>query len=226
MQPQTLSAEKYEKKYREGYGVVYPESHVIRVHRQILEWELGITSGNFLDFGCGSGAHLKYFADHGFVPYGCDTSETAVGQSRRLLPEYAGHFHTTPVLPDLCQLFPGLTLSVFFSNQVLYYLDDAGIHNIVQQAHSMLQPDGVFVASMMSYSCWYARDILGESGNFKRLHIASPRQTETMLINLKHREEIEPLFQPFTKLHLGLYGWHIREDEGPHDHWLYVGVKK
>lgn len=222
---QTFSAEEYEKKYQQGYGVVYPESHVIRAHRQVLEWELGVTSGNLFDFGCGSGAHVKYFADHGFVPYGCDTSQTAVDQCKRLLPRYADHFQVTPVRPDLAALFKSVPVRVFLTNQVLYYLNDADIRDIVAQAHRMVESRGVFVASMMSYDCWYARGITGQEGDFKKIELSSPRQTESMLVNLKHRDEIEPLFAPFRKLHLGSYGWHIREEEGPHDHWLYVGLK-
>ena len=225
METGTFSAREYEKKYRKGFGLVYPESHIIRVHRQILEWELGIVSGNLLDFGCGSGAHVKYFADHGFVPYGCDTSGTAIEQVSRLLPTYASHFRVSTVIPDLAALFGGVTFQVFLSNQVLYYLDDDGIRRIVRDANALLQPGGVFIASMMAYTCWYARSIVGSSGDFKQIQLASPRQSEVMFLNLKHREEIEPLFQPFKKLHLGSYGWHIREEEGPHDHWLYVGVK-
>ena len=225
MTNQTFSATEYEKKYREGYGVVYPESHIIRVHRQILEWELGIKGGNLLDFGCGNGSHLKYFSDNGFETYGCDTSATAVEQCRRLLPQHPERFQVSEVVPNLERMFPGLSLTVFLSNQVLYYLDDAAIRGIVAQAHKMVRPGGVFVASMMSYGCWYARDVLGSEGDFKKLQITSPRQTETMLVNLKQREEIEPLFLPFRRLHLGSYTWHIREEEGGHDHWLYVGVR-
>lgn len=222
---QTFSAKEYEKKYQQGYGVAYPESHVIRAYKQIVDWELGIRSGSMFDFGCGSGSHVKYFADQGFTPYGCDTSDTAVQQTRRLLPEFADHFKTSPVMPDLGEMFGPLAVKVFLTNQVLYYLSDADIRRVVEQAHAMVEPGGVFIASMMSYGCWYARDVIGEEGDFKKLQITSPRQTESMLVNLKKREEMAPLFSPFRKLHLGSYGWHIREEEGPHDHWLYVGVR-
>src|SRR2546423_12915125 len=103
-QPQTFSAEEYERKYQRGYGVVYPESHVIRVHRQVLEWELGITSGNMLDFGCGSGSHVKYFAGHGFVPYGGGKSETAGQQTRPVVAGFAAPFQTSPLVPGLCAM--------------------------------------------------------------------------------------------------------------------------
>jgi 2-polyprenyl-3-methyl-5-hydroxy-6-metoxy-1,4-benzoquinol methylase len=226
MDKQVFSAKQYETKYKQGYGLVYPESHIIRVHRHILEWELGMRDGTIFDFGCGSGAHLKYFADHGFVPYGCDVSKTAIEQCAKMMPEHVANFFVTPaVKPDLAALVGPTRFNVFLSNQVLYYLDDEGIRDIVRQAHAMLQTRGVFVVSMMAYSCWYARFITGTVGDLKKVDMKTPRQTETMFINFKNREEIEALFKPFRKLHLGSYGNHIRDEEGSTDHWLYVGVR-
>lgn len=226
MKEENYTAKSYEEKYRQGYGLSYPESHIIRVHRHILEWELKMESGKIFDFGCGSGAHLKYFSDHGFVPYGCDVSATAITTCRDLMPEYGTNFFITATDVDLTKLTQERDFSIFLSNQVLYYLDNDGIRKIVEQAHDLVQSGGVFVVSMMAYSCWYARYITGQSGDFKIVDLKSPRQTEKTFINFKHREDLEELFQPFKKLHLGSYGSHIREEEGSTDHWLYVGIRE
>lgn len=226
MNEQCFSAQQYEQKYQQGYGLVYPESHIIRVHRHILEWELKLTSGQIFDFGCGSGAHLKYFADHGFIPYGCDVSETAITHCQKLMPSFTSNFFVTPVNPDLTGVVPAGQFDIFLSNQVLYYLDNQGIRDIVQQVYTLVRPGGVFVVSMMAYSCWYARYITGEAGDFKKIEMDTPRQKETMFINFKDREDLSDLFQPFKKLHLGSYGNHIREEEGSTDHWLFVGIRE
>lgn len=225
MNEQSLSAEQYEKKYQQGYGVVYPESHIIRIHKQILEWELGIKSGKILDFGCGNGTHLRYFADHSFIPYGCDTSATAIERCRKLMPEYAENFFVTPPEPNLLDFFGSNRFDIFLSNQVLYYLEDKGIQNIVSQAHSLVKPGGIFIATMMAYSCWYARHITGEIGDFKKVELNTPRQKEMTFLNFKDWSSLENLFQPFKKLHIGSYGSHIREEEGPTDHWIFVGIR-
>ncbi|EOG9634088.1 hypothetical protein ACLMND_001537 [Campylobacter lari] len=47
----------------EGYGLQYPDGHVIRFYERILKYKLNKTSGNLLDFGCGNGVHSKYFQD-------------------------------------------------------------------------------------------------------------------------------------------------------------------
>jgi SAM-dependent methyltransferase len=221
----THNATQYEEKYQQGYGLVYPESHIIRVHRQILEWQLKMKGGRLFDFGCGSGSHLKYFADHGYVPYGCDTSRTAVDACKALMPKYADHFFTSEVMPDLPAKYAGQPFDVFLSNQVLYYLDDDGIRNIANQAYAILKPGGVFVVSMMPRSCWYASHVVGNKNGFDTVSLKSPRQTETMHINFKESSEWSTLFPKFKKLHLGSYGWHVREEEGEHVHWLFVGER-
>nr|WP_251823225.1 hypothetical protein [Campylobacter jejuni] len=56
----SLSA--YTQKYdKEGYGLQYPDGHVIRFYERILKYKLSKTSGKLLDFGCGNGVHSKYF---------------------------------------------------------------------------------------------------------------------------------------------------------------------
>lgn len=225
MDERAFSAEQYEKKYQCGYGLVYPESHIIRVHKHILEWELGIDSGRIFDFGCGSGAHMKYFSDHGFIPYGCDSSSIAVEQCKKLMAEYTDNFFVTPpVMPSLLSLVEAGQFTIFLSNQVLYYMEDEGIRDIANQAYSLLSMGGVFITTMMAYSCWYARYITSEVGDFKKVELTTPRQKETTFINFKEKEELADLFQPFKKLHIGLYGSHIREEEGSTDHWLFIGI--
>ena len=56
------SLEAYTQKYdKEGYGLQYPDGHVIRFYERIPKFQLHKTSGNLLDFGCGNGIHSKYF---------------------------------------------------------------------------------------------------------------------------------------------------------------------
>lgn len=221
-----FNAQDYEQRYQAGYGHAYPESHIIRVDKHVLEWELGLRSGAVFDFGCGAGANLKYFSDKGYIPYGCDTSASAIDRCRQLLPAQAGNFHVSSVNPDLRTMRGPASVDVFLSNQVLYFLDDGGIRDVVKQAFEMVRPGGVFIASMMSYSCWYARYIVGVSGDFKKVELRTPREHGDALINFKQRSELQALFDPFAPLHIGSYGSHIRTEEGSTDHWLYVGIKR
>lgn len=228
MNQQQLNAQEYGSRYRtHQYAPSYPDTQVIRVHRYVLEWELEIRSGKVFDFGCGRGNNPRYFADQGYTVGGCDTSEAAVDNCKALLPEHAERFFVVPAeQPNLlAREAPGAT-DIFLSNQVLYYLDDASIKALVREAYEMVRPGGAFVASMMAYSCWYTQHITEERGDFKKVELSCPRYDMTTYINFKHREELAGLFQPFRKLHIGTYNLgHFREEEGPTDHWMFVGVR-
>ena len=225
MNNDNFNALDYERRYQEGYGVVYPESHIIRIHRHILDWELNVESGRIFDFGCGLGAHLKYFATHSFIPYGCDTSHTAINYCKSLMPDFESHFFVTPTVPDLLELLGTQKFDIFLSNQVFYFLNDCDIRNIVEQAYSFVRSNGVFIATMMSYSCWYSRYIVGTVGDLKQVEFSTPRCNDSNLINFKYKDELVDLFSPFRKIHLGSYGSHIREEEGSTDHWIFVGLR-
>jgi len=150
----------------------------------------------------------------------------AIERCRSLLPNYANNFHISDVNPKLLEKLPTGTFEVFMSNQVLYFLDNVGISDLVRQAFSLVKKDGVFIASMMAPSCWYAKFIVGCQGDFKIVQLDTPRQKGELLINFKERDELNELFRPFKKLHLGSYGSSIRSEEGSTDHWLFVGIKR
>lgn len=219
------NTQTYETKYRSGYGLTYPDGHVIRFHRHILEYEVGLRSGNMLDYGCGSGSHLQYFMEQGFTPYGCDVSETAIERCKALMPAFAEHFHAIPSLPRLRDYFP-VTFDLVFSNQVLYFLNDQDMRAVIDQLYEMLKPGGIFFATMIAPTNYYARFVEGTEGGLSKV-VLRGRLNEIQCVNFKTREEVLRLFTSvgLTKLHLGHYGGVIREDEGPTDHWMFVGRK-
>jgi SAM-dependent methyltransferase len=207
---------------------LYPDSQVIRVHRHILEWELGITEGDVFDFGCGSGNNPSYFADQGFVPHGCDTSAAAIERCRQVMPKYAGNFFVVPPSDaDLVGLGRARDVSVFLSNHVLSYLRDEDIRHVVRQASEIVRPGGAFVATMMSPRCYFADHVTEEDGELKKVEVDVPRHSFSTWINFKERDELIDLFAPFEKLHIGTYDpGAIREDEGDRTHWIYTGVRR
>lgn len=218
-----VNTSTYEAKYQAGYGLQYPDGHVIRFHRHILEYELGLSSGTILDYGCGTGTHLRYFEQQGFTPYGCDISATAIAKCKRLLPAYADHFHVVPNSPRLKDYFPG-EFDLVFSNQVLYYLNDADLDQLIPQFYRMLRPGGVIFATMMAPTSYYFRHIADTERGLSKV-VLKGRLNETTYINFKTKEQVLSLFTAygFTRLHLGLYGSAIRDDEGPTDHYMFVG---
>ena len=220
-----LNTKTYETKYQDGYGLNYPDGHVIRFHRHILAYDGGLTTGKILDYGCGTGSHLHYFEQNGFTPYGCDVSATAIEKCKLLMPAYAANFHVIPNVPRLRDFFSE-DFDIVFSNQVLYYLNDTDMHDVVSQLYSMLRPGGIIFATMIGPGNYYSRFVEGVQGGLSKV-ILRGRLNETQLVNFKTKDEVLKLFtkEGFTKLQLGFYTYIIREDEGPTDHYMFVGRK-
>lgn len=213
----------YESKYRNGYGLQYPDGHVIRFHHQILEYELQMSGGKILDYGCGSGIHLLYFQQHGYTPFGCDIIASAIEQAKVRMPTYAKNFHAVSNVPKLRDYFTD-DFDIIFSNQVLYYLNDNDIKYMTSQFYEMLKPGGVFFATMMASTNYYHNHIVSTERGLSKV-VLKGRLNDTTYINFKTKAECVEIFKSFTKLHLGFYGSTIREDEGSTDHIIFIGRK-
>lgn len=88
-----ITADTYKCKYKSGYGVVYPEGHIIRFYERIVKYELGMSGGSMLDFGCGNGTHLCYFMSKGFKVIGIDIVEEAVNQANLSINSYENNLY-------------------------------------------------------------------------------------------------------------------------------------
>lgn len=79
------SLRAYQGKYESGYGVIYPEGHIIRFYERFLKYEKKISQGKILDFGCGNGTHMKYFKDKGFEVFGVDIVPEAIQRVNEII---------------------------------------------------------------------------------------------------------------------------------------------
>lgn len=215
----------YENKYRQGYGVLVPDGHIVRIYNRVVRYEFGMNEGKVLDFGMGVGTHLAWLQSQGnWQAYGCDISETAIKKAKEMMPESAANFYVTPPNPNLPELFHE-KFDLIISNQVLYYLDDADLENIVDQFFDLLRPGGIFYASMMPPSSRYFKFSEPMAGSALRKVTLQGRLNETTYINFKTREQIVELFSKFKKAQVGYYETLIREDEGIARHNTFVGTK-
>lgn len=235
----------YNKKYnQQGYGLQHPDGHIIRFRKIVLEYELGWENGQgiMLDYGCGNGVHSKYFSDLGTIVYGCDISKEAIEEckQRLKLTKKNKNFWVCEPTPNLIKYFNDLhkkehtlesmigKFDLILCNQVLYYLKDRDIKELVRQFYGLLRPNGVLYASMMSRTNHYF-NLAQETEPWKKESLLKVelkgRLNETTLINFKDEHELEPLFQPFRRLHVGWYGERLLEHEGNRVHVFFIGVK-
>mgnify|MGYP003564545591 FL=1 len=211
----------YEEKYRNGYGIKYPEGHIIRIMKNILPeliQKMPI-EGNFLDFGCGNGVHSKFFADEGFSVFGVDISKRAIELAKNNNKEYQENFFT---IKD--NKFDN-KFDVILANQSLYYLSNEELQLVLKQFNDLLNDDGIVIFTMMSMKNCSYNYIDEHLDNGLSKVILSGRLNETTYINFtKDIEDLKNKFSIFSHLFSGIYDMTLIE--GSSEHMYYIGKKQ
>jgi len=222
----------YDKAFGKGYGLSYPDGHIIRSYEHVMKYELGMTGSKgekLLDFGCGSGIHSMYFKSKGFDVYGVDTSSIAIEKCKEIMPDIADHFEVVDGKPDADNLFFGGDYDAILSNQVLYYMTDTDFELCKTSLYRRLKPGGIIIASMMGTE----NQRFQESEEFEdglRKVKGKSRKKEIIPVTYVNftssREELIEKFSMFKPLQVGYYDDMIREGEGSSHHHLFIGQKK
>jgi len=214
----------YEKKYQSGYGLQYPDSHVIRMFEKFLKYEYGKTSGRMLDIGCGVGQHINYFNEKGFETYGFELSEAAVENSKSLYPNVAKNIKQGD-FTEKVDYFNGLKFDFIFSNQVLYYADRKQLEVAIEQINELLNPDGFVYFTMMSTKSYYYKNSSKiPNSDLRRITLTGRLNEVTDAIFIEDEKELESTFNIFETLFIGHYDCTMREGSGLH--YQYLGRKK
>lgn len=223
------SKDAYEEKYAKGYGLMHPDGHVIRVYERMLKNKFDLSGAGkekIFDFGCGTGAHLRFFREKGFVPYGLDIIASAIEACRKQLPEYERHFQCIVPGSSFKDRFPG-PFDVILANQSLYYLNDNDLNATLIELEEMLGQNGVVVFSMMGMRCYYYNHVTRDMGNGLQEVTLKGRLNETTYINfVSDEEDLVSRFEMFDRVSVGWYGAQIDDTEGEGFHYLYIGKKK
>lgn len=226
----SLSA--YTQKYdKEGYGLQYPDGHVIRFYERILKYKLSKTSGKLLDFGCGNGVHSKYFKNitgGGIEPYGIDIvpSLKKVWEKDPCLD--SKNFHIISPNSSFKKLF-NTKMDFIFANQSLYYLTKQAFKEAMQEFYELCNEGAIIFATMMSdkgYSM-YERGELMHNGLREVKGCPSGRLSGSSYIRFtKDIEELKEDFKPFKPLFWGDYELiNLYNFEGSVEHFIYIGQK-
>lgn len=191
-----LNIKEYNKKYKKGYGIKYPEGHVIR-HSKYFKNKKSI-----LDFGCGSKTHMEFFFNLGIKKiYGVDTANMI----NKIKSKKFKLFKIGPN-EDLTKLIKN-KLDVIFANQVLYYLDDKTLNFYLKQFNYLLKKNGLLYSTWLAPKHYYYYNSKKLKGTNMRKLTFNSRLKETTYINFKKIKNIERLLikNKFKTLHFGHY---------------------
>ena len=224
------SKDGYEQKYAGGYGHKYPESHIIRSFEYVFKHQLGLSetaNGRMLDFGCGTGANLKYFETKGFEPHGVDIIESAILQCQALMPAHADNFVAIAPNQAIKDMFTG-KFTFIMANQSLYYLPDRVLGETLSQMYDMLEENGIVLFTMIGPKSYYFRHVSHiVNDDFHEVILDNGRLKETTYINFTMDENhMLKRFSMFEKIQLGFYSSCIVEQDGSDFHYLFIGRKR
>lgn len=220
--------EYYEKAYKSGYGVMYPESHVIRWYERILKYELNIDGSKnerLLDFGCGNGTHAMFFKSKNFRVYGMDVDKGAIGMAKMRMGSIRNNFFTIDPDGDITKLV-NFKFNVIFSNQTLYFLDNKQLKKILYMFDSMLEKDGIVFFSMMSSKHYLNRFTTRRFSNGLSKMELKGRLNGELYINITNSEnELKDRFSLFKPLYTGYYDSCLLKGDLRH-HYVFTGKKR
>ena len=226
----SLSA--YLTKYdSQGYGLQFPDGHVIRFYERILNFALQKTSGNLLDFGCGNGVHSKYFSQRsggGIRPFGID-----------IVPSLAQIWHNDPLIceQDFHIIAPNASFSHLFSqkmdfifaNQSLYYLTKENFATTLKELYELCNDGAIIFATMMANECYdlYQKSQPLPNGLTHVQGTPTNRMSEDSYIRFTHSvDELKADFGLFEPLYWGDYTpINLYNFEGSSRHFIFIGRK-
>lgn len=217
--------EKYEKN---GYGLLYPDSHVIRFYERILKYKLGITNGNLLDFGCGNGVHSKYFLDKGFKPFGIDiVPSLQKNWDEKIKTLGGGDCKIIESNSSIKGLFDE-KMDIIFANQSLYYIPKTNLKQNILEFYEYLNQSGILFATMISEKNYYfSHSEKEDESGLRKVSIKGRLNETTHMHFIKNINELEELFKPFETLFLGDYDpINFYNFEGSAHHYIYIGIKR
>lgn len=219
--------EYYEKAYKAGYGVMYPESHVIRWYERILKYELNIDGSKnerLLDFGCGNGTHALFFRSHNFDVFGVDIDKKAVDIAKERMAGIRNNFFAIDSDEDITKLF-NFKFDIIFSNQTLYFIDNEQLQKLLYMFYALLEKNGIVFFSMMSSKHYLNQFITKKFNNGLCKMELKERLNGELYINITNSEnELKDRFSMFKPLYAGYYDTCLIKNDSRH-HYVFTGRK-
>jgi len=214
-----------------GYNAFNVDHSVFCFYGRILKPEFGMGGNHekLLDFGCGQGAGVNFFAMQGFHARGVDMSNTDIAIAKMRYPYLAQNFSVCDPDPKNNDYY-GFSddVSVVTAIQSLYYLSDTDFQTCIEKLYNSMKPSGIFFATMMG-EC--SKEYFDNSVEFKDGLRSVKFQNNRLNVDeyymsfIKNEEHLKQKFSMFKPVHVGYYSAKFRNDEGDGFHYSFCGVK-
>jgi cyclopropane fatty-acyl-phospholipid synthase-like methyltransferase len=220
---------KNKEYYDKGYEAENVESYVFRAYGRIFKHDFGLDGSKgekLLDFGCGSGASLKFFKSKGFNVYGVDISEVDIQRAQSRMSDIKENFLVIPPKPSANDLFFGGQFDVVISIQTLYFLSNSDLQVRLKTLYDMMKPGALIYASMMGTQAYFSKYATPAEDGLSKIEFSNDRISyKDFYVNLiKNKRDLEEKFSIFKKVYIGYYDRDYR-NEGSEFHYTFTGQK-
>lgn len=217
--------------WEKGYAAVNVDHPIFRFYGRILKPQFAM-GGKFeksLDFGCGQGAAVNFFATQGFNARGVDISNIDISIAKVRYPHIADNFAVCDPTPKQNEFygFPE-DIGVITAIQSLYFLSDTDFEIGMDKLYRSMRPGGIFFATMMGErnSEYFDNSVEYQDG-LRTVRFQNDRlDVEYNIFFIKDEEHLKQKFSMFKPLHLGYYCAKFRNDEGDGFHYTFCGIKE
>jgi SAM-dependent methyltransferase len=184
-----------------------------------------------LDFGCGTGAAVNYYNKLGFEAFGVDSSATAIIAAKSRYLNISDNFLQINMNPFMnYEHYVAKKYTVATAFQSLYYFNKLDFHEVVRSLHKMLEPGGVFIATMMSRlsAQFYLNSQKTNDSYLREVNFSDKRQKieKYFMSFIEDEDDLKNKFDLFKPVHIGYYSAKFRNDEGDGHHYIFCGTKK
>jgi len=227
---QSPSHDFYQKRAKEGYGLMYPDGHVIRGWELFLKNQFPNPSqpGRMLDFGCSNGTHALYFREKGFDVAGVDIIPSYIELAKERLSDCKDLFYTIDDKMSLTGLFPE-KFDLIFSNQTLYFLNSDTFNRRLIEFDQLLENGGhVFFTMMARENCFSEHSIGVRPDGLEEIRFSAPHRLEgkTAFVRfIESAEHLKAVFCRFECLTVGFYDVAMNERDCGR-HYIFIGKKR
>lgn len=216
------SLESWNKLYAQGRRGKYPNEMLIRFINSRFKEDR--QQSKILDLGFGTGRHLVYLAEEGFLTYGIEYSANGVEIAKEWLKQrklkaslLAGSFTQLP--------FDDQEFDAVIDIASMQHNIQEDVKAIVAQVHRVLKPGGYFFSYYKNKYDSLFKESKKSEGGILSVSGKAPKMDTFSVLTFMSAKEVSRLFSNFENVSIEKDEWTFEGMKKKVSHWVIIAQK-